>query len=109
MALARLRNAADAQELTQDVFVHVFQKLRQLRQAGAFPGWLRRITVRMAINRIARTGRARPDESALVSSVPANTATPLDNVINRESADRIHEGLDRLSPMDRDTLMAFYF
>ena len=37
MALARLRNAADAQELTQDVFVHVFQKLRQLRQAGAFP------------------------------------------------------------------------
>src|SRR5437870_3318794 len=54
VALARLRNPAEAQELTQEVFMHVMRKLDQLRDAACFPGWLRQITVRMAINRLTR-------------------------------------------------------
>src|SRR5215471_8679548 len=57
MALARVRDPLEAQELAQDVFVHAMRKLPQLRDARCFAGWLRRITARMAINRMTRKGR----------------------------------------------------
>ena len=56
MALARVRDPLEAQELAQDVFVHAMKKLPQLRDARCFAGWLRRITARMAINRLTRKG-----------------------------------------------------
>ena len=56
MALARVRDPLEAQELAQDVFVHAMRKLPQLRDARCFAGWLRRITARMAINRLTRRG-----------------------------------------------------
>ena len=56
IALSRLRNPAEAQELTQEVFLHGMKKLPQLRDAQCFAGWLRQITVRMAINRLTRRG-----------------------------------------------------
>ena len=56
LALTRLRNPAEAQELAQEVFLHAMKKLVQLRDAACFPGWLRQITVRMALNRLTRRG-----------------------------------------------------
>src|SRR5581483_6153808 len=56
MALSRVRDPLEAQELAQDVFVHAMRKLPQLRDARCFAGWLRRITARMAINRLTRRG-----------------------------------------------------
>jgi RNA polymerase sigma-70 factor (ECF subfamily) len=56
VALARLRNPTEAQELTQEVFLHGMRKLPQLRDPQCFAGWLRQITVRMAINRLTRRG-----------------------------------------------------
>src|SRR5919201_2595515 len=57
VALACLRDTHAAQELTHDVLVQAFEKLSQLRQPAAFPGWLRQMTTRMAINRISRHGQ----------------------------------------------------
>jgi len=59
LALVRLRNPAEAQELTQEVFIHMMKKLDQLRDPRCFAGWLRQITVRMAINRLTRRGPVR--------------------------------------------------
>src|SRR6516164_3174171 len=56
VALSRLRNPTDAQELVQEVFIHAMTKLSQLRDPHCFAGWLRQITVRMAINRLTRRG-----------------------------------------------------
>src|SRR5215475_13754054 len=64
VALARLRNPAEAQELAQEVFLHGMKKLPQLRDAQFFAGWLRQITVRMDINRLTRRGplqKAEPE------------------------------------------------
>ena len=54
IALRRLRDASEAAELTQDVLIQAMRKLPQLREPERFPGWLRRITVRLAINRAVR-------------------------------------------------------
>src|SRR5437660_3335071 len=56
LALARLRNPSEAQELAQEVFLHGMKKLPQLRDPQCFAGWLRPLTVRMAINRVTRRG-----------------------------------------------------
>ncbi|MFV0443032.1 MAG: RNA polymerase sigma factor, partial [Planctomycetaceae bacterium] len=49
--MRRLRNTAEASEVTQDVFVRALRKLDQLREPERFIGWLKRIAVRLAINR----------------------------------------------------------
>ena len=54
IALRRLGDFGEAQELCQDVFIQAMKKIRQLREPEAFAGWLRSITNRMAINRIVR-------------------------------------------------------
>ena len=54
IALRRLGNHSEAQELCQEVLVKAMQKIEQLKVPAAFGGWLRSITVRMAINRQVR-------------------------------------------------------
>src|SRR6476659_3282766 len=80
MALARVRSPLEAQELAQDVFVHAMRKLPQLRDPRCFAGWLRRITARMAINRLTRRGPLRGADGNLLDAVPAETAGPLDDL-----------------------------
>jgi RNA polymerase sigma-70 factor (ECF subfamily) len=108
VALARLRNPAEAQELAQEVFLHGMKKLAQLRDAQCFAGWLRQITVRMAINRLTRRGPLHKVEGDLLDTVEAGGAGPVDELVRRERAAELYQGLERLKPVDRATLVAFY-
>ena len=108
VALARLRNPTEAQELAQEVFLHGMKKLAQLRDAQCFAGWLRQITVRMAINRLTRRGPVQGTEPEVLQNAAAVTQSPLEEIVREESRAEVREGLDRLKPMDRETLEAFY-
>jgi RNA polymerase sigma-70 factor (ECF subfamily) len=108
VALARLRNPAEAQELAQEVFLHGMKKLSQLRDVQCFAGWLRQITVRMALNRLTRRGPLHKIEAEALENAQAAGATPLEQLEKAEAAKELYQGLDRLKPMDRDTLLAFY-
>lgn len=104
----RVRNHAEAQELCQEVFLQAMRKLPQLREAECFPGWLRSIASRLAINRVMRRA---PETSIEPESLDASTRsadTPLENVLRTERSEQVRAGLDRLKPLDRDTLVAFY-
>ena len=108
IALARLRNPTEAEELAQEVFVHGMHKLPQLRDARCFPGWLRMMTTRMAINRKTRKGRVQGVESEVLENTEDRNDGPLAEMIRAEDAEQVHEGLAELKAMDRDTLVAFY-
>jgi RNA polymerase sigma-70 factor (ECF subfamily) len=108
IALARLRNPTEAQELSQEVFLHGMRKLPQLRDPVCFAGWLRQITVRMAINRLTRRGPLQKAESEMLESAVAAGATPLDTMIQSEQAGELYLALEQLKPLDRATLIAFY-
>jgi RNA polymerase sigma-70 factor (ECF subfamily) len=108
VALARLRNPTEAQELTQEVFLHGMRKLTQLRDPQAFAGWLRQITVRMAINRLTRRGPLQKVESEVLESAEAAGANPVDALIQSERAAELYRALEQLKPVDRATLLAFY-
>lgn len=108
IAMRRLRNMTDAQELSQDVFVQAMQKLTQLRQPECFAGWLRSITVRMSINRAVRRAPSVSVEPEMLAATLATDRSPLDDALTAEREGQIRAGLNRLRDMDRETLEAFY-
>ncbi len=108
IALRRLRNLSEAQELTQDVFVQAMLKLAQLRTPECFIGWLRQITVRMAINRSVRRGPTIAVEPEVLESTLTGGDSPLDKALACERKRQVRAGLERLREMDRETLTAFY-
>lgn len=107
-AWRRLGNHAEAQEVCQEVFVRAMEKLEQLRQPECFSGWLRSMTVRIAINRAVRRQAARPTEPEVLAASCVDSATPLASAIERERRSQVRAGLRRLGELDRDTLVAFY-
>lgn len=108
VALARLGNASEAMELTQEVFLHVMGRLDQLREPERFAGWLRQVTVRMAINRATRRVPPSSIDDEVLDGVAVHRDEPLDELIARERARRLWEGLNQLKVLDRDVLIAFY-
>ena len=108
IGLARLRNPTEAQELAQEVFLHAMRKLPQLRDVQCFPGWLRQIAVRMAINRLTRGGPLHRVEPEVLENAEAAGAGPLDEMVRAEQRAELWKGLQRLKSVDRATLVAFY-
>jgi RNA polymerase sigma-70 factor (ECF subfamily) len=109
LAEQRLGNDAEAQDLCQEVFLCAMQKIGQLRDARCFGGWLRKITQRLAINRVVRR---RPEVAAVGEAfdcATATTATPLAALIVNERERQVRRGMRRLRALDRETLTAFYF
>ena len=49
-----LRNHAMSEDITQDAFLRAHERIGQLRQPAAFPGWIRRIAVRLATDELRR-------------------------------------------------------
>jgi len=108
IALRRLGNPNDALELTQDVFLHVLQRIEQLREPERFAGWLRQVAVRMAINRATRRVAPASVETGVLEGAYEGRDEPLEQLIGRERADRVWAALSRLKALDREALDAFY-
>ncbi len=108
VALARLRNEHEAMELVQEVFVHAWRKLPQLREPKCFISWLKQITVRMAINRATRRLAPMDMEPEILSNHADVANGPLDGLILGEVRAAVLAGLQKLKALDRATLSAFY-
>ncbi len=108
IAIKRLGDFCEAQELCQDVFVQAMQKIDQLRKPECFGGWLRSIAKRMAINRAVRRSPDVAAEPAALAAVCVDKRNPLRDVLASERQAQVRAGLDRLGDLDRATLVAFY-
>ena len=108
LAMRRVRNADEAEELAQDVFIQAMQKIDQLRVPEAFGGWLRRIVHRMAINRMTRNRTALACDPETLQATCLSTESPEASAQDREEAAVIRGHIDRLGSLDQQTLKAFY-
>jgi len=45
------RNHADAEDILQDAFIKVFDKIKQFKGEGSFEGWIRKIVVNTALKK----------------------------------------------------------
>jgi RNA polymerase sigma-70 factor (ECF subfamily) len=107
-ALRRLGSDSDAREVSQEVFIQLLRKIGQLREPAALGGWLRSITHRLALNRLARGGHELASEPEALEARSASLQTPLTSALAQERACQVRAGLGRLRPLDRATLEAFY-
>lgn len=108
VALRRMGDYAEAQELAQEVFIKAMQRLHQLKEPAALGGWLRQITIRMAINRQVRRKPTVSAEPQTLEATCVDSRTPLESALAGERALQVRSGLDRLGDLDRQTLVAFY-
>ena len=73
----RMAGPESADELTQDVFVRVWQKLGTFRGESSFATWLHRLAVNVIIERFRTLGTARnrfmADGEAVLDGLPAST------------------------------------
>ena len=66
LCLRITRNAADAEELTQEAFLQAFRKIHTFRGESAFSTWLHRLTVNIVLMRLRKK---RVSEMSLEGSV----------------------------------------
>ena len=56
-------NAAEANDVLQDVFVKIFQNIKSLENAQLLPAWIKKITVNTALQSIQKNKKLQIDES----------------------------------------------
>lgn len=108
LAMRRVHNIHEAEELAQDVFIQAMQKVSQLRVPEAFGGWLRQIVHRMAINRVTRGRLSLACDPEMLEATCVDDSSPETAAVDREQADAVRLGLTRLGKIDQQTLRAFY-
>src|SRR5215211_425819 len=59
LCLRMVRNAADAEDLTQDVFIHLLGQVGTFRGDSLFTTWLHRLTVNQVLMRLRSDSRRR--------------------------------------------------
>lgn len=96
-----------AEDAAQEAFVTAFEKLSQLKQPEAFPGWLRRI-VWTACRRMTRKREipTRPLEAA--TDVRSEVKEPHTLAEARETRDQVLEAVRRLPARQREVTALFY-
>jgi RNA polymerase sigma-70 factor (ECF subfamily) len=107
---------AEAQDLTQDVFMRVFRALASFRATeGAFTTWLARLTRNLLIDHYRRTRNERVTDSieeqlpriegGTAESISAAPMRPDSAVAGREASELLQSALSRLSPELRETII----
>jgi len=113
LARRMLGNAADAEDVTQDVLLQVVRKLDTFRGESAFPTWLHRVTVNAALaHRHRRAGRQEyqvPDplqhlleDGRHPGPVRPWTVSPVQEVLDRETQQLVEDAIARLPEIYRD-------
>ena len=102
---------AEAQDLTQDVFLRVFKNLKSFRAGqGLFVVWLTRLTRNLLIDHYRRTKLDRSTDSIeeqlpMLEEKTAMSARTDGLVAGREASEMLQAGLQKLSPELRETVI----
>jgi RNA polymerase sigma factor (sigma-70 family) len=101
----------EAEDLTQEIFIKVFQTLKSYDQAqGTFATWLTRVARNHLVDHYRRTKKDRStssldDELGEVEAKPSSENGPLASVESRERRELVQDGLNRLSPDLREAVI----
>jgi RNA polymerase sigma-70 factor (ECF subfamily) len=101
----------EAEDLTQEIFVKVYQSLDRYREKdGGFPGWLMTVARHKAIDhyrsrRQERLGRS--EDPAALELAASGDDGPLRTLERHERIQFVHRGLRSLPPELREPLILF--
>ena len=105
IAYQRVSDAQLAEDVAQEAMMTAYSRIAQLKDAAAFPAWLRRI----ALTKADRINRAPPhdslDERELIDSAPGPEA----RLEAQEVKARVRQAVDALPDTQRAVTRDFYF
>ena len=67
----------EAEDIVQESFIKVFEKIGAFENKGSFEGWLKRIVVNLSINNFHKTSKERLFESTSVIEIPDEQVIPV--------------------------------
>ena len=123
LARSLVRDAAEAEDMTQEAFLRASRNLDLLADPGRFGVWLRRITFGVCVDwlrkfrpQLFRSTDARPtdanghahDGAALVEELGDPAPSPFDALAQRELTRRVMSALDRLPARYRVPLTLYH-
>ncbi|WP_085495132.1 RNA polymerase sigma factor [Paenibacillus aquistagni] len=123
IAYSVVRNRADAEDIVQEAFIQIHRALPQYEMKG-LKAWISRITINKAIDykrKKARRpelvsqlathdGALRADHESVDSAYPyeQNSRDALAEVLDIERKEQLAAELDRIPPLHREMVQAFY-
>ncbi len=97
LCLRYASNEDDAKDILQDGFVKVFQKIDQVKNPAAFPGWIRRVIINTALEKYrSQVLLQRIDESQLAMKEEVSGG-----VLDQLNAEALVNLIKELSPKYR--------
>lgn len=105
-------NPADQEDISQDVFVKVYQKLDSFHYDSKLSTWIARIAYNTCLNYLEKKKLPLYDdissEGQTLDSVPADVIGPDDNAENNNVADVIQEEIMKLPSQYRTVLTLYH-
>lgn len=111
LVLRVLQSREEAEEVTQDVFLKVYNRLGQFEQRSRLSTWIYTIAYREALDQIRKKKRMlatlSPEDSTL-PLVDNTTASPMQSLQEQDMQALVSQALGRLRPEDALVLHLFY-
>ncbi len=106
VALARLGNFHDAQDVVQNVFLEAFQRIGGLNDPRRLGAWLRSITIHRSIDHLRRSGQASSviDASQEIEAIADGRTRERTGDLR----DQVMAAIGKLSKTQRETTTLFY-
>ena len=99
------KNLEEAEEILQDGFIRVFKFIAQFKHEGSFEGWMRKIMVNCALQKLRNRVNLRPVIYLDTESNYNNTIDVIDGISGKEMLKLVQN----LSPAYRMVFNLFHF
>lgn len=103
-----MQNIDDAEEVTQDVFMTVYDKIDRFNQDSKLGTWIYRITANTSLNFIKKRKRNQLMSLGLLTKQPADFNHPGVILEHKEEASELFNQIDSLAPNQKTAFILVY-
>jgi RNA polymerase sigma-70 factor (ECF subfamily) len=101
-----VENRTDAEDLTQEIFVHLYRNIGSYRGDAALATWVYRV----ALNQCAKHAQKRPPQNVALEeqneqASPDWRSNPEQAAVKSELSERVHDALEQLSPLHKEVVV----
>lgn len=110
--LSFVKSEAEAQDLTHDIFVLLFAKLKTFKGTSKFSTWLYSFTYNFCVNYVQRVRKKKNDKIILTDVIPNYSETDEAEVLDEEiltlKSEKLAKALQLIDPKDKVILLMKY-